>query len=338
MGSRDYSYDWLRAFSAIMIVLCHICLGFRINISLVHYLGGTYVSVFLILSGYLLGEHYRERIADAPWQFLKSRTNRLVPTYYTYLTIIFIVIGVCGLGHLALKQIVGHYLFLNYFIPSLRINQSPLPQLGHLWFMSCIVLAYLIITSFSLILNFVKRTKEFWLYYTIGMACICTLLCSYSRYFVYPSIVLSLFPLVFFKGNVIFLYIRNVSKPILIAALLLCNIGAIIGSQYQLYEIPSFSFWANVINSVLWIAVSPIIFNRKHIPKVVAFISSISFEIYLVHHPFCLGHYSLANYMPTGIAVIMVFMISVILAYLLNLLSSFTTNCISGIAATHKHT
>lgn len=128
MDNRDYSYDWLRAFSAIMIVLCHICQGFGINTSLGYYLGGTYVSVFLILSAYLLGEHHRERIANAPWRFLKTRMNRLVPTYYTYLTVTFIIIGTCGLGHLTLKQTVGHYMFLNWFIPSTRIYQSPLPQ------------------------------------------------------------------------------------------------------------------------------------------------------------------------------------------------------------------
>lgn len=103
MDSRDYSYDWLRAFSAIMIVLCHICQGFGISTSLGYYLGGTYVCVFLLLSAYLLGEHHRERISATPWLFLKSRMKRLCTTYYTYLTLLFIVIGLCGLGHLALK-------------------------------------------------------------------------------------------------------------------------------------------------------------------------------------------------------------------------------------------
>lgn len=282
MDNRDYSYDWLRAFSAIMIVLCHICQGFGINTSLGYYLGGTYVSVFLILSAYLLGEHHRERIANAPWRFLKTRMNRLVPTYYTYLTVTFIIIGTCGLGHLTLKQTVGHYMFLNWFIPSTRIYQSPLPQLGHLWFMSCIVGAYWIITLFSLILGHVKRAKGFWLYTTIGMVCASTLFCSYSRYFIYPSVVLSLFPLVFFKGNDVFSYIRKAPKYILIVALLLCNLGSIVGFHHGLYENPPLVFWTIAINSILWIATTPIIFRRKYIPKVVAFISTISFEIYLV--------------------------------------------------------
>lgn len=329
MGNRDYSYDWLRAFSTIMIVLCHICQGFGISTSLGYYLGGTYVSVFLILSAYLLGEHYRERIANAPWLFLKSRINRLVPTYYTYLTIIFTIIGVCGLGHLSLKQVVGHYLFFNWFIPSTRIYQSPLPQLGHLWFMSCIVWSYLVITVFSLILGFVKRVKGFWFIFTIGVVCVGTLLCAYSRYFIYPSVVLSLFPLVFFRGNDVFSYIRKAPKVFLITLSLLCNLGAIVGFQYELYGNPPLVFWAIAINSVLWIAVAPIIFNRKHIPKAVAFISSISFEIYLVHHPFCLGHYSLANYTSTGWAIAITCLISVALAYILSFLCKVITNSIT---------
>lgn len=257
--------------------------------------------------------------------------KRLCTTYYTYLTLLFIVIGLCGLGHLALKQVVGHYIFLNWFLPPTRIYQSPLPQLGHLWFMSCIVWAYLIITLLPLILGFVKRTNKFWLYSTIGWFVCGTLLCSYSRYFIYPSVVLSLYPLVFFKGNVVFSYIRRVPRLILVVILLLCNLGTIVGFQYGLYENPPLVFGTITINSMCWIAATPVIFNRKHIPKAVAFISTISFEIYLVHHPFCLGHYSLANYMPTWMAVIIVFTISVVLAYLLSLLVKIVTIYTTGV-------
>lgn len=201
--------------------------------------------------------------------------------------------------------------------------------------MSCIVGAYWIITLFSLILGHVKRAKGFWLYTTIGMVCASTLFCSYSRYFIYPSVVLSLFPLVFFKGNDVFSYIRKAPKYILIVALLLCNLGSIVGFHHGLYENPPLVFWTIAINSILWIATTPIIFRRKYIPKVVAFISTISFEIYLVHHSFCLGHYSLANYMSTEWAVIIVFMISIALAYLLRLLSLYIINYITTL---YNHT
>lgn len=322
MDSRDYSYDWLRAFSAIMIVLCHICQGFGINSTLGYYLGGTFVSVFLILSAYLLGERYRERIALSPFGFLKARINRLVPTYYTYLTVIFILIGICiGFEYLTLRQTIGHYLFLNWFVPSTRIWLSPLPQLGHLWFMSYIVLAYLTVTAFAFILGSIKRIKRFWSCYTLSATLIGILLCLCSRWFVYPSVMMVLFPLVFFQGHEIGNCIQKISRPLMIVVLLLCNLGAILGFRFGLYNYPPLVFFTIGINAMLWIASAPIVFSRRYIPNLVTFLSAISFEIYLVHHPFCLGCYSLAKYMPTWLAMIAVFAFSILLAYLLNLLA-----------------
>lgn len=329
MDNRDYSYDWLRAFSAIMIVLCHICQGFGLSSTLGYYLGSTYVCVFLILSAYLLGERYRDRIAFFPLGFFKARMNRLIPTYYTYLTIAFILIGLgIGLEHLTIRQVTGHYLFLNWFVPSTRVWLSPLLQLGHLWFMSYIVMAYLTVTIFSLILGHVKRIKRFWHWFTLSATLIGTILCFYSRWFVYPSVMIVLFPLVFFKGHEIANHIQKVSNPLIITVLLLCNLWTILGFHFGLYDYPFLVFWAIGINAMLWIISAPIVFSRKYIPNSVAFLSAVSFEIYLIHHPFCLGCYSLAEYMPTWLAVIAVFAFSISLAYLLNLLVRGILYCV----------
>lgn len=338
MNNRDYSYDWLRAFSAIMIVLCHICQGFGISSTLGYYLGGTYVSVFLILSAYLLGIKHKERIAHNPGLFLKKRVNRILPTYYTYLTLTFTVIVVFGLGYLELRQAIGHYLFLNWFIPSIRIDHQPLPQLGHLWFMSCIVASYLILTI-SAILKISNRTKKFWICMTIVTTLLCTILCSVSRYFIYPSVVVTLFPLVFFVGDDLLQYIyRRVSKIFLIGLLLFFNIVSIIGYHYGLYGYPALVFWSIAINSVLWIAATPFVFNRNYLPNIVAFISNISFELYLIHHPFCLGYYSLAKYMPVCLAIISVYTISIVLAYVLHIIVNFTMRYIRTILPPPTHT
>lgn len=331
MKSRDYSYDWFRAFSAIMIVLSHICQGFGISPTLGYYLGGTYVSVFLVLSAYLLGIKHKERIAINPGLFLKTRMSRIIPTYYTYLTLVFFIIGVFGLGHLELKQAIGHYLFLNWFIPSIRIDQHPLPQLGHLWFMSCIVAAYLILTI-SAILKLSNRTKKFWICLTIVNTLACTILCYVSRYFIYPSVVVTLSPLFFFVGNKLFQNInRWVPKNVLIGLLLLSNIGSIVGYHYGMYQYPVLVFWSIAINSVLWIAATPYVFNRNYIPSGIAFVSSISFEIYLIHHPFCWGYYSLLKYMPIGLAIVSVYTISILLALLLHVIVNYLRRILKDI-------
>lgn len=319
--TKDYSYDWLRAFSAIMIVLCHICQGFGISPNLAYYLGGTYVSVFLVLSAYLLGKRYSEYIINFPFDFLKKRVIKLVPTYYTYLIILFFIIAVfTGREYLSIQQIIGHFLFLNWFVPSIRIYSAPLPQLGHLWFMSAIISAYVSVVIFSKIhSNIAKYIKNFWTIYMLITFCVGIYLCDLSRHFIYPSIILVLFPSLFYNGDKFIGLIRNASNRVLITTLLISNLVSIIGFYHGLYENSSVLFIAITINAILWIASAPILFYRRK-TTIPTFISMISFEIYLIHHPFCLGYYSLSKYMSTEYAVIGVFIISIVLGYILHLL------------------
>lgn len=299
MKNRDFSYDWLRAFSAIMIVLCHIFQGFDISSSLGYYFGHTYVSVFLILSAYLLGIKHRERIKRNPGMFLITRMHRIIPTYYTYLTLTFAIIGVFGLGHLELKQVIGHYLFLNWFFPSTRIDCAPLPQLGHLWFMSCICVSYLLVVVISAIQRKYFKTNINWIIYIFITSVIGTIACSFYHFFVYPFVVLILYPLFFFKGDELNLCARK-NYRLTVSLCLLFNVFSIIGFKFGMYKFPSLTLWSIIINASLLICCAPIIFNKKWIPTSVAFISSISFEIYLIHHAICLGRYSLVQYFSLG--------------------------------------
>lgn len=228
MKHHNYSYDYLRAFSAIMIVLCHIFMGFGINAEIGYYLGGTYVDVFLLLSAYLLGLSSRNKIANQPWQFMKKRCGRLVPTYYSFLTITFLLIlTLIGSDALSSKQIIGHYLFLNWFYPSSRIESIPLPQIGHLWFMSCIMLGYFIVVVCSLILKRFPslNNKNNWFFYFSLWALISTFITMRVRFAVYPCTVVLAFVLLFFKGREIMDYVRKLRPAILISLLVICNMG-----------------------------------------------------------------------------------------------------------------
>jgi len=88
------------------------------------------------------------------------------------------------------------------------------------------------------------------------------------------------------------------------------------------YDYPILMFWINLLNACLWIVTAPFIFNSEKISKLVAFLSAISFEIYLVHHPFCLGAYSLVQYMPMWLAIICVFAIAIAGGWLLSVITS----------------
>lgn len=120
------------------------------------------------------------------------------------------------------------------------------------------------------------------------------------------------------KGQDIVIEIRKIPSIFLIMALVVLNVGTIVAYQMGLRESPPLSFLMISINAFLWIVCAPLIFKSSKIPSWVGFLSGISFEIYLIHHPFCLGKYSLTQYMPEWAAIISVFVISISLGYLLN--------------------
>lgn len=228
MMTRDYSYDYLRAFAAIMIVLCHICQGFGISAELGYYLGGTYVDVFLLLSAYLLGLTSRNKIADNPWQFMRKRCYRIIPTYYSFLTINFIIILVLiGWNSLSVNQVIGHYLFLNWFWKASRVCEPPLPQIGHLWFMSCIIFGYLSVVAWSMVANRIKilKTDGAWKVYFLIWVVIATILTLRIRFAVYPCTVMLGFMLLFFRGKEIMNHIRILNPKALVSLLVISNTG-----------------------------------------------------------------------------------------------------------------
>lgn len=225
---RDYSYDYLRAFAAIMIVFCHMCYGLWGVSGIGNYLGGTYVDVFLLLSAYLLGISSRNMIIQDPWNFIKKRAGRLIPTYYTFLTITFlIIIAFIGYDALSSKQIISHYLFLNYFWPSSRVVESPLPQIGHLWFMSCIMFGYLSVLGWSQVIKLIPtlNTNKSWMIYLVVWSVISTFITMKVRFAVYPCTVMLGFVILFFKGPEIINKVHSINSSILILLLILGNWG-----------------------------------------------------------------------------------------------------------------
>lgn len=316
---HDYSFDYLRAVSAVMIVVCHICQGFGLNPELGFYLGATFVSVFLILSAYLWGLRHRDGIFESPTGFLVSRLGKLCPTYYIFLTISFLLISFfIGVWNMSPMEVLGHFLFLNWFVTSTRIDSAPLPHMGHLWFMSCIIMAYSIITVMAYCFIFRNKSIGFWSSYLFLALLAGSSLCAVSRIFIYPSVVLTLFPPFFFKGKELIELTHKVSRKYLIKLFVIINVVTITAFQFGLRNNPVLVYISITITAFLWIVCTPLIFNRERIPSWIAFISAISFEMYLIHHPFCLGTYSLSKYFPTWLSIPMVFAISIVGGYSLN--------------------
>lgn len=169
-------------------------------------------------------------VNNTPLLFLKKRAGRLIPTYYIYLTLTFIIIIVIlGWNSLSIRQIVGHYLFLNWFIDSMRIHSSPQPQLGHLWFMSGILFGYILVVLWSRLINWFPylRTNKSWVIFFCCVSFIASVVTLKIRIMVYPFTIILAFTLLFFKGNIIMDWGRSIKPWLLVSLLVLGNIISI---------------------------------------------------------------------------------------------------------------
>ena len=82
------------------------------------------------------------------------------------------------------------------------------------------------------------------------------------------------------------------------------------------------SVWGGLISAMLLLGLLNKLFNNAKENKIISFISLISFEIYLVHHVFCFGEFSLFKFIGNPIlGIIVIFALSLVLAYLLHLVS-----------------
>ena len=80
--------------------------------------------------------------------------------------------------------------------------------------------------------------------------------------------------------------------------------------------------WGGLISAMLLLGLLNKLFNNAKENKIISFISLISFEIYLVHHVFCFGEFSLFKFIGNPIlGIIVIFALSLVLAYLLHLVS-----------------
>lgn len=83
------------------------------------------------------------------------------------------------------------------------------------------------------------------------------------------------------------------------------------------------SVWGGMISAISFFMMSYLIFKNANENKVIGFISSISFEIYLVHHVFCFGQFSLFKVVENPIlGISAILLLSVALAYPLHLIGN----------------
>ena len=312
--------NWLRTFAIISIIIAHILLRLGIE-ETGRYFAYVFVDVFFLLSALLLGLKYGT--SKLGKKFFLKRYARLSCTYYPFLVISIIVLLCLG-EKVTILNIVSHFTYTNYIIQNQILGVS----FGHLWFMSLIMMCYILVT----VLSKWKCTKQIFnmpvLLGTILLCVICETICESKHIPGRIILVLSFFSYVFFNANKIFQWINRTNNNVnVIVALalngvtcILFNIDAIGDSNRVIRD------WIVLAAALSWFPLFCKIPVDKRKSRIIDYISTISFEMYLVHHPCVLGKYSLIGPLNTMGGVVAIFIITIVISSLLHNLSKRISN------------
>lgn len=195
---RVPSLDGLRAIAILLVIVDHslkqiLSFGiitdpfiFSILKPLSTYIGGTGVTIFFILSGYLITRilsHQLEQKSKIDLSnFYFKRFIRIIPNFYTYLFVICIL-NLAGIIHIPYIGILNSGVFLwNYSHLWSSINYSDSWFVGHTWALSVEIQFYLLIPIVLLAMG-----KKKFLTLAIILVII-TPLVRTSSYFLFPSL------------------------------------------------------------------------------------------------------------------------------------------------------
>lgn len=325
------SLNILRAVAIIFVVIGHFCLQFGFE-PVGRFCCYLFVQIFFLISALLLGLKYG--CCPTEVGFLYKRWKRLSIVYYPFLLIsIAVLYFVAPLP--SMFSIVTHFTYVNYFVQTTLCGVP----FGHLWYISMLMMCYLMVAVFNSTFFYdkIRKSQSSWVgllgYLLMAVAfaivsrCIhipsriAIVLISYLIVFVKANDLLDLFRHFMKKrnGKIYSLILFTVSNSILLSLFLWCDLNSKLILRDFLVLAVSF-IWLLFFMTVFW--------NTKCV-SILNMISGISFELYLIHHPFVLGKFSWLNgsvltknvYLNAVLALFIVILLSILLNRLSKMIS-----------------
>lgn len=305
---RDYSLDYIRAAAIFAIVVCHFLIFCTDDVGIGRLLAGGGNILFFLLSAFLYGQKWEKSRykSISPIPFLKRRILKLGASLWPFLIcllILYVLIGV----EFSVVAAVLNFLFLGAF--------AKLPGNGHLWFLTVMMMCYGLFVLLS------WRRFGNWALSIMGLVC-------FALYLVLECnglpgnfmLIIGLSGFVFSRSGIVFRIVDKICKSLLTLIFIGISILGILLFEHGLFE-------SNRIIAYLVLDLFGIIaflFLLKIVPStsnvIIGFISSISYELYLVHHTFCaVPAVSVKNWSEYGIIqLLLLFGISTTIAYFLH--------------------
>jgi len=294
--SKDYAISVIRLTAFIMIFSCHILqyygneLAWWLNVG---------VQIFLLISAFLYGQ---KEIIN-PLLFYRKNFVKILVDYYLFL--LFVIPMYLHFTDITITTKIWLKLIFGL---------KALPGLGHLWYISTILFCYLLI---PLLFYFTKKRYKY-IYFCI-LICIIQILCSIS-FLPFAGAWINCFIIGYIFGNIY----KKIGKSILIKILSFSLPIAFVFNMTKIYlkyftsidnkVINLFYQYAHVFLAIALFFVLVILFQKLSFnlfsKKVLNFTDKIIYDLYLTHHIFILGPFSLFIFEETLLKVVMFSLIS----------------------------
>lgn len=313
----------LHLIGAIMILMCHFFQ--KAHIASLGELFISGVPLFLFVSGFLAG--LKPEI-EKSW--LKKRFIRILTPYYLWVVPCILILWLSDHTMLTISQplfLLTNMQGLNYIYWKSELYGA-VSGLGHLWFTTEIMLCYLLVPLFQKVLNMIGRKKSTWL---IIMSVIIIVIQPLAiQIGIQTSYIIT-----FFLGYLVCKLGCKITNRLFSVITLGCvGITAVRfvlmrimdGTNYYdryfaLISAAAIGIW--IFFCVFWLSSkAPIFITRLSENKLIAFLSEISFEIYIVHYWFLNGKWQVSNYIHNAVlSDMLVVVLTVIFASVLHLIS-----------------
>jgi len=279
-NKKNYGLSLIRLLSVLLIFICHV---FQKKDDLIAFYLNIGVQIFLIMSGYL---NSKSSIISVKRYYCK-RFNRILIPYYLWL-IVTILVNISQGIHVDKWRILSSLFCLQWVLRSVQ-------SCGHLWYITCILICYLLTPILYKISNSEHGIKKA-LFSKIGiMTIIILLILGHVSGVLHGYLVMiELYCFGYFWGGAFGLsnYLQSSRKMYLLSVG-----GTLIFVLMFLFEnkgVITYPFWlftyVKGIIAFLWFQVFYKIRNLPYrLQKVLDITDRYSFHFYLTHHMFVLG-------------------------------------------------
>lgn len=295
MTKRDYTISFLRVLSMFMIIICHTVKNYSF-IPTSEKLGpifGLGVEMFLLISGFLYGT---KEIANYKKQFKKSYFKIWLPAFAVALFWFVIVktVKYYNISDLTILVYLFNIQGLGWIHPILTPPQ--IVEVSHLWFLSVIILCYLLIPI-------LQKHKDFLIknyLYIFAALYVLSIVCGIFEFrFAYFAIFITGYMLGARKSANLKLFSDNKAVKVFTAfcIFILSAFIFVIGNRY--FHETAFYIYSCWLILGFGLAIFGYIFTdtvfflysqctKKVIgSKAFTFVDKMSFYVYLVHSAFC---------------------------------------------------